>query len=175
MLQSEASECGLVCLAFASAKLGAYHELTSLRQRFPVSTRGLTLKQLTEIASGLDMVSRGVKCELDELSSLKSPSILHWGLNHFVVLLKVKKSDLIIHDPAIGKCTITFKEASERFTGIALELSRAEGFKKRKEQSPLSIWEWIKITPEMTSGLIQVTVLSLILQAYVLASPSTTI
>jgi ATP-binding cassette subfamily B protein RaxB len=68
MLQSEASECGLVCLAFASARLGAYHELTSLRQRFPVSTRGLNLKQLTEIASGLDMVSRGVKCELDDPS-----------------------------------------------------------------------------------------------------------
>jgi len=121
MLQSEASECGLVCLAFASARLGAYHELTSLRQRFPVSSRGLNLKQLTEIATGLDMVSRGVKCELDELSSLKSPSILHWGLNHFVVLLKVKKSGIINHDPAIGKCTITFKEASDWSTGYGIQ------------------------------------------------------
>lgn len=171
MLQSEASECGLICLAFVSAKLGAHREVVELRQRFPVSSRGLTLKQIAEIASGLDMTSRAVKCALDEIAELKLPAILHWSLNHFVVLTKVSKKTVQIHDPAVGLRTLKHQELSEHFTGVALELSRAEGFKKRKEKSPLSIWQWVKITPEMTSGLVQVLILSLILQLYVLASP----
>jgi ATP-binding cassette, subfamily B, bacterial CvaB/MchF/RaxB len=169
--QTENSECGLVCLAYASSKLGAHLDMADLRRKFPISNRGLTLKQITDIASGMNMLARGIKCEIEELHQLKSPAILHWGLNHFVVLQKVTKTHILIHDPAIGQVRLSLKEAGKHFTGVALELSQSPDFKKRREKSPLSIWAWIRLTPELYSGFTQILLLSLMLQAYVVASP----
>nr|WP_315396339.1 cysteine peptidase family C39 domain-containing protein [uncultured Duganella sp.] len=84
--QVEVSECGLVCLAYAASRLGAHHDLAELHRRFLISNRGLNFQQISEIAASLQMLARGVKCELDEIVNLPVPSILHWGLNHFVVL-----------------------------------------------------------------------------------------
>ena len=92
ILQSEAAECGLACLAIASGLLGAELDMANLRRKHPVSSQGMTLKEVSDVAAALDMSTRAVRCELDELAQLSAPSILHWGLNHFVVLEAVKGS-----------------------------------------------------------------------------------
>lgn len=117
------------------------------------------------------MTSRPLRCDLEELRSLRVPSILHWGLDHFVVLIKVKRHSIIIQDPATGTRTLSFKEAGLRFTGVALELSPAPAFKKRRESSPLKLTSLFRATPTIVGGLGQVLILSLLLQAYVVASP----
>lgn len=170
-LQTETAECGLVCLAYASSRLGAHLDIVDLRRKFPVASRGLTLTQLTEIAAGLDLMARAVRCELDELQQLKTPAILHWGFNHFVVLDKVTAHHVFLHDPARGKLRLSFTDASKAFTGIALELSAAPKFQKRREKGPLSIMAWVRLTPTLYSGLGQILLLSLILQVYAIASP----
>ncbi|MGN6363916.1 peptidase domain-containing ABC transporter [Asticcacaulis taihuensis] len=170
-LQSEAAECGLVCLAFASAKLGAELDVPELRRKFPVSNRGLTLRQLSEIASALQLLARAVRCEITELKDLKAPAILHWGFNHFVVLEGISREHVTLHDPANGKVRVSLAEASRHFTGVALELSQAPGFQRRREKSPLNMMSWIRLTPALYSGLFQVLLLSLILQIYLVASP----
>lgn len=169
--QTETAECGLACLATASAMLGASIDLATLRRRHSVSSRGLTLKQVMEIAAALDMSGRAVKCELEELAELERPAILHWGMNHFVVLDRVTRKGPRIHDPATGTRVVPWKEASQAFTGVALELSRAPAFRKRKERSSLNLWSLFRLTPALSAGLVQTLVLSLLLQAYVVASP----
>lgn len=170
-LQTEAAECGLICLGYAASKLGAHLDMTDLRRKFPVSNRGLTLRQISEIAADMQLMARAVRCEIEELKDLKLPAILHWGFNHFVVLDKVTSRHVTLHDPAHGRVILTLVEAGKRFTGVALELSQAPQFQKRREKSPLSIMAWIRLTPALYSGLGQVLVLSLILQLYTLASP----
>lgn len=170
-LQTEAAECGLVCLSRVSAAFGCNLDMADLRRRFPVSNRGLTLRQISDIASAIDLHARGIKCELDELHQVRTPAILHWGLNHFVVLEKIKKGHIVIHDPATGRVRVSHAEAGKRFTGMAMEMSPAPGFKKRREKSPLSIWSWIRLTPDLYSGFGQILLMSLMLQAYVVASP----
>lgn len=169
--QSEASECGLVCLAVASASLGAEYSLAELRRRFPVSSRGLTMRQLSEIAAGLEMLARGVKCDVHELVDLKRPAVLHWGMNHFVVLERATKTGVTIYNPSSGRERLTYEQTSKLFTGIALELSAAPGFKVRRAKSPLSVWEWVRLTPNLYAGIAQVLLLSALLQIYVIASP----
>ncbi|WP_325741090.1 peptidase domain-containing ABC transporter [Brevundimonas sp.] len=169
--QTEAAECGLACLAIASGMLGAQRELSELRRKHPVSNRGLTLDQIMIIASAMQMTSRPLKCELEELRELASPSILHWGLNHFVVLIKATRTHVTIQDPANGVRRLPIKEVSQRFTGIALELSRAPAFQRRKDRSPLKLTSLFQMTPVIVGGLAQVLILSLLLQAYVVASP----
>ncbi|MFN7389909.1 peptidase domain-containing ABC transporter [Brevundimonas sp.] len=169
--QTEAAECGLVCLAIASAMLGARLELSELRRRFPISSRGTSLHDLAAIASAMQMIGRPLRCELEELRDLQTPSILHWGLNHFVVLMKVDAGGVTIQDPAIGVRKLTYKEVGAKFTGVALELSRAVDFVRRTERSPLKLTSLFRMTPALAGGLVQTAVLSLLLQAYVVASP----
>ena len=102
-IQSESTECGLACIAIALDKLGAPVDLSELRRKHVISARGSTLKELVDIASSLGLVGRAVRCELHELPDLKCPAILHWGLNHFVVLEKVKGNSFTINDPAVGR------------------------------------------------------------------------
>lgn len=63
------------------------------------------------------------------------------------------------------------KETSRYFTGVALELATAPQFKKRRVSSPLSLWSWFRFDRVSYRALAQIFLLSLLLQAYVVASP----
>jgi ATP-binding cassette subfamily B protein RaxB len=169
--QSEAAECGLACLAVASGALGAEIDLTALRRRYPVSSRGLNLEEIIRIAAALDMTTRAVRCEVEELRELRTPAILHWGLNHFVVLLKVTRKGIQVQDPARGVRIPDWKEVDKKFTGVALELTRSPAFRRRKERSALNLTSLLSITPEIRSAFVHTLVLSVLLQAYVIGSP----
>ena len=169
--QTEAAECGLVCLAIAAEMLGSRVDLADLRRQHPVSPRGLSFKDIASIAGSMKMVGRAVHCELDELSQLSCPAILHWGLNHFVVLASVSRDRAVIHDPARGRRVEKLDVVSKRFTGVAMELSASPAFTRKTERSRLRLSSLFRWTPNMAGGLIQAFLLSLLLQAYVVASP----
>jgi hypothetical protein len=72
---------------------------------------------------------------------VRLPAILHWEFNHFVVLQRVRRDGkAVIVDPATGERIVDVAELGKRFTGVALEVSAAPGFTKRRERSSLSIW-----------------------------------
>jgi ATP-binding cassette, subfamily B, bacterial CvaB/MchF/RaxB len=124
ILQSEASECGLACLAMVSTLHGATATLAQLRRRFPTSLRGATMHQLMGIAESLGFMPRPLRLELDDLRKLELPCILHWNLDHFVVLQRVKgNGSCVILDPAVGRRTLSRSQVSKHFTGFALELT----------------------------------------------------
>jgi len=132
IFQSEANECGLACLANVSCLMGRPITLNELRQRFPSSLRGSSLQQLIRIAGELGLSSRPVRLELEQLSKLETPCLLHWDLNHFVVLRKVDRRGAVILDPAVGERRLKLSEVSKHFTGFALELDRTEAFQSLK-------------------------------------------
>lgn len=86
ILQTESAECGLACLAMISSYHGYKTDLFALRQKYTISQKGVTLTTLIKIANQLHLTSRPLHLEIDELSQLRTPCILHWDLNHFVVL-----------------------------------------------------------------------------------------
>src|SRR5699024_3485389 len=102
ILQTEAAECGLACLAMVADYHGHEIDLLTLRRRYPVSLKGATLARLIELAGRLGFSGRPLRLELVELEHLKCPAVLHWDLNHFVVLKKVRGRRLVLHDPARG-------------------------------------------------------------------------
>ncbi len=128
LLQTEAAECGLACLAMLASYLGHSTDLATLRRRFGLSLRGARLGDLMRIAHNLGLAARPLRVELDELHLLRAPCILHWDLNHFVVLKSVGAGSVIIHDPAAGVRRMAFAELSKHFTGVALELTPTGGF-----------------------------------------------
>lgn len=120
--QTESSECGLACLAMICSHYGKQSNLIALRQQFSLSARGTTLAGMTQIAEQLGLATRCLSLDLNELSALKTPCILHWDFNHFVVLVSVKQNRAILHDPARGRRKVGMEEMSKYFTGIALEV-----------------------------------------------------
>jgi ATP-binding cassette subfamily B protein RaxB len=128
ILQTEMTECGLACLAMVSRFHGHDVDLNSLREKYLLSMRGTSLKQIIKIAGELTLSPRALKVDLDQLHKLALPAILHWDLNHFVVLTQVRKDRVEIIDPGIGRRNLTLAKVSDHFTGIALELTPATDF-----------------------------------------------
>jgi ATP-binding cassette subfamily B protein RaxB len=86
--QSEAAECGLACMAMVANHHSHQLDLTTLRNRYSVSLKGANLQQLMQLANQLGLTPRALKLDLDDLKNLRTPCILHWEMNHFVVLKK---------------------------------------------------------------------------------------
>ncbi|MEO0014365.1 MAG: hypothetical protein RLZZ535_2754, partial [Cyanobacteriota bacterium] len=119
-LQSERSECGLTCLAMISTQLGDEIDVSDLRRKYPSSQKGSTAAELIAVASEMGMTARALRLEIDEMKLLALPAILHWDMQHFVVLAAIKNGKYIIHDPARGRLVLSEKQISDAFTGIAI-------------------------------------------------------
>lgn len=125
---AEAAECGLACMAMVARYWGHDLDLNGLRQRYSLSMTGATLKSLLELADALDLSPRALRIELEDLDGVQLPAILHWDMNHFVVLKSIGRRGAVIHDPARGVLRIGPEELSRRFTGVVLELAPAANF-----------------------------------------------
>ena len=135
--QTEAAECGLACIAMVASYHGHRIDLNTLRRQHPVSMKGATLRNLIQVAGHLHMAARPLRFELEHLRQLRLPAIVHWDMNHFVVLKAVTGKDIVVHDPATGAKTVPLATASKHLTGVALELSPAEGFAPKDERAKL--------------------------------------
>jgi ATP-binding cassette, subfamily B, bacterial CvaB/MchF/RaxB len=170
--QTEAAECGLACLAMVISYHGHKIDLNTLRRRHPVSLNGVTLRSLIQLASHLNMACRPVRFEIHELRQLRLPAILHWDMNHFVVLKRITGRKLTLHDPASGEKCFTLIEASKHMTGIALELTPTEGFRARTdERSRLKFSTFWGQARGTAHALAQIFALSAILELLVIAAP----
>ncbi|OLF53420.1 peptidase domain-containing ABC transporter [Pseudomonas chlororaphis] len=143
MLQAQMAECGLACLAMIACYHGADTDLAALRRRFMPSVRGATLNEIVGYADQLGLGARALRLELDELERLSLPCILHWEMNHFVVLKHVARDHVVIHDPAHGVRRLTFEQLSPCFTGIALELCPVPSFTPRHDKPNVSLTKLI--------------------------------
>lgn len=169
--QTEAAECGLACLAMVAAFHGYQSSLVELRQRFSLSLNGCTLLDLMNFAERLQLSSRPLRLELEQLNQLSTPCILHWDMNHFVVLKSVSKQGCIIHDPAYGERKLPLSEVSKHFTGIALELLPVAGFELKQGQTGLGLSHfWSRITG-LKRSLTLLFLLSILLQLFTIAAP----
>src|SRR5688500_5042265 len=100
LLQSEVSECGLASLAMVSVHHGASTDLRTLRRRFSLHLQGANLAWLIRVAGQMGLQGRPLRLDMEHLAQLRVPCVLHWDLNHFVVLAKAGKSKVTILDPA---------------------------------------------------------------------------
>lgn len=171
ILQTEATECGLACIAMIAHYYGYESDLLTLRRRFSVSQKGSNLNQLIKISNQLKMVTRPLKLDLEDLDQLKTPCILHWDFNHFVVLQEVSANKVTILDPAFGKRVLTLNEVSEHFTGVALELWPDTEFEKKEDKNQIQLKGLIGHVRGLWKSLGQILILALALEVFSLISP----
>lgn len=132
-------DCGPACLSMIASAYNKKYSLQFLRENSFITREGVSLLGLTEASKNIGFDVLTAKIEINRLSEMPLPCILHWNQNHFVVLDKISKGlfskNLYFHivDPAHGfiKLNIeTFKKSwiTNKDKGIALLLEPTEIF-----------------------------------------------
>ena len=171
VMQTEAAECGLACLAMIAAHHGLQTDLATLRRRFSLSLKGATMADLVRMAAELRLGARPLRAELEHLSQLELPCVLHWDMNHFVVLESVGPAGVKILDPARGARRLSLAEVSRHFTGIALELSPEADFEPRVERQRIGLSALLGRARGLKRSLLQIFALALALEVFALLAP----
>ncbi len=171
ILQTEAAECDLACLAMIAGFHGHHVDLATMRTRFPVSLKGAGLGRVIDIAQRLDLGTRALKLDLEQLGQLRVPCMLHWNFNHFVVLKEISGKHAIVHDPAQGVRKLSLEEVSRSFTGVALELWPTGSFKPREASPAVKLRQLLGPVSGLSRSLGQILVLAVALEVFTLVSP----
>ncbi|MCX7114689.1 MAG: peptidase domain-containing ABC transporter [Gammaproteobacteria bacterium] len=127
-LQHEQTECGYACIAMMAVYFGHDIDIAYLRSQFPEVSKGTTMLQLRAIFSELHFNSQALKVPLEQLVQIPLPAVLHWNLNHFVVLKKIKGKRYWIHDPSNGVQVYDSQGLSKCFTGVVLTVEPTATF-----------------------------------------------
>ena len=171
LLQSEAAECGIACLAMIATFHGHALDLNDARHRFRISLKGTTLRNLVTFGRSIGLAPRALRLEPEGLERLQCPAILHVDMNHFVVLKEMRGKRAIIHDPAFGVRTFSADDINRRFTGIALELAPGTDFRRSDPAPRLRLSALLGPMPQFRPVLARTLVLSVGSQLLVLAAP----
>lgn len=171
VLQAESAECGLACIAMVAGYHGHRVDLTELRGFHATSSHGASVEQLMRTGSSLGLLPRALRLEPEEIPALKLPAVLHWDLDHFVVLRKVTARHVWIHDPAVGQRRYSKREIGRHFTGVAIEFLPGREFRVEDRRQLPRIRDLFAINSGVWSSLGQVFLLSVLLQIAALLTP----
>jgi ATP-binding cassette, subfamily B, bacterial CvaB/MchF/RaxB len=171
ILQTEAAECGLACVAMVAAHHGDNADLATLRRNQPASSRGATIAQLGLAATQVGMTARAVKADLDDLSQLLLPAVLHWNFDHFVVLVSLRRGSAVIHDPARGALDMPLADVSRHFTGVCLELRPGKSFRVRSATPAVSVFDLLGTQRDARGAIAQVLLMAAALEVFSVLSP----
>ncbi len=136
-----------------------------------MSMRGATLSQVIDMARSLKLGARPLRLEMPALGRLSTPCILHWGMDHFVVLEKFNSGRATIVDPSIGRRVVNQAELNQKFTGVALELYPTEGFSRIRDRQALRFSDFFYGVKGLRSALLVLLFLSFAIQAFALLAP----
>jgi len=171
ILQSQVAECGLACIAMVITAHGQSTSLADLRQRFPQSLKGSNLKQLMVCSAVLGFSARPLRLELHELGQLVRPCILHWDMNHFVVLHKVGRKHVVVLDPAVGERRLSMDEVSRHFTGVALELTPQANFEPQVQSPRLKLSQLTGKVQGLGWSALQIMAVAVVLELFAIVAP----
>jgi ATP-binding cassette subfamily B protein RaxB len=169
---SERNECGLACLAAISEYLQGEIELVEIRELARHSGRGETLLEIRDLAEQIGLNARGVGVELGGLNIIAKPAILHWDMDHFVVLERTNRRGIVIMDPAAGRMEVPWSQVDKSFTGVALELKASARWKvRRRRPRKVSVLDFVGPLSMWGTDVVLIVLLSLLMEALVLVAP----
>lgn len=169
--QATATECGLACVAMIASYHGMPTDLASLRRKHEASLKGATLTGIAACCTEMGLSTRAVRCDIQELRKLRTPCILHWRFNHFVVLKSVKEDRIVVHDPARGVVSEKSTVVSDAFTGIALEVTSAPRFRRAKPPLRLKLRDIVSSDTRLRRQFLAGLLLALICEILLLTTP----
>ena len=136
VMQLEALECGAAALCMVMAYYGKWVPLEQARVDCGVSRDGSKAKNIYLAAERYGFSVRAFRMTPESVrESGQFPCIIHWNMNHFVVLCGFKGRKVYINDPARGEVRVSWEEFDKAFTGVTIIPVPGDGFEpggKRK-------------------------------------------
>lgn len=145
-LQQHPAECGSVCLGILLTWLGHDYSSSHLRTICGVGRDGATIAQLQRGAFKLGFTAHVSKKGINALKKITSPLIVHWNMNHFVILEYIKDDRVEINDPAVGHRSMPIEEFLAHYTGICIEITdpkTPEDQTNSKRKKPVSLFDYL--------------------------------
>lgn len=172
IIASQLNECGLACLASISAYFNGEPDLAYLRRMAVPSGRGETLLDLRNLAERMGLAARGLQVGIKALNKIATPAILHWDMNHFVVLERVMKTGIVIMDPAAGRLSVDWPDVNRSFTGAVLETRITSNWElaRTKRRRP-SLLGFLRPLSQWRHDVVVVVALSLAIELLILIVP----
>lgn len=169
--QVQHSECGHACVAMVSNYYGHKIDLFSLRGIDEPSMNGSSMLDIVKLLEKLKFNTRAIRVEITDLKYVQYPAILHWNMNHFVVLKSINSQYAIIHDPATGRRKISLSELSHSFTGIVLETEKSPNFSAINLKKSFRLIDLFKDVQGLKNSLLVLLFLSLAIEVFLLINP----
>ncbi len=121
VMQLEALECGAAALAMVMAYYDKWVPLEQVRLDCGVSRDGSKAKNIYLAAEHYGFNVRAFRMNPETIRDEgQFPCIIHWNMNHFVVLCGFRGKNVYINDPARGAIRVTWEEFDRSFTGVTI-------------------------------------------------------
>ena len=146
--QNNQSWCGLACLSILCRYYGGDMPQEKLVKLSGTNVSGTTLLGLYQAANTIGLEAEGLEGNVEELSKLDNPAILHFtledGLLHYVVYFGKSVDKFILADPAKGISYIDYGTLEKLWKSkTLLSVKKGESFKEVKDISKAK-YEWLK-------------------------------
>ena len=168
--QMELADCGAACLAMVLAHHGKTVPLDELRDATGADRDGVDALGIIEAARRYGLRATGVAADIDALKHLPAGSVLHWEFAHFVVLERVRRGEVEIVDPMLGRRRLSLRAFGRSYTGVAVVLEPDDGFERSSVRSK-GTWRYLRPLLTQSRMLARIVVSSVLIRLVALGLP----
>lgn len=120
--QLDAKDCGPACLRMVAGFHGKKFSIQFLRDRCYITRGGVSLLGISDAAESIGFKTLGAKLTWEQLlKESPLPCIVHWNQNHFVVVVKTGKRNILVADPALGMVRYSVNEFKKNWISATSE------------------------------------------------------
>ena len=165
VFQHDETDCGVCCVAMLLNHYGKTVSVRKIRAVAGTDTAGTSGKGIIKACEAFGLSCKVFTTPEKSISELPFPSIIHTkkqGLEHYVVLKKIKNGKVYFCDPALGNTRLTVTDFLELWSGIFFVTSPGLNFEKTNDEKNVLIKYFALLKP-YKSSLIKILTSSFIL------------
>lgn len=154
--QQDETDCGAACIATIAKYYGKKISITKIRNIAGTDIKGTSGKGIIKAANSLGFTCKGLIAREKQLKSdLPFPIIVHIkrdGLEHYIVVYKVKKNKVLIADPGDSISWVNWQTFIEWWTGVFFFIKPGSNFEKTSDDKSFfqRFWYLVKQNKGLT-------------------------